>query len=123
MGDDPLLDGADRRRVLQGIVAQRHRGGQVDPARLRHFSQVVEVRRLDELHLQAQARGEGRHQVMLEAAGRGVRALLKEGGRLAHRDDQFAFRFGRLDARAGERAGQDKTADQAKQFRQRFPSL
>jgi hypothetical protein len=60
---------------------------------------------------------------MLEAAGRGTLAFLEEGRRFADRDDQFAFRFWRLDARARSLAEQGKTADQAKQFRQRFPSL
>jgi len=60
---------------------------------------------------------------MLETAGRGALALLEEGRRFANGNDQSAFRFGRLDARAAGQDGQGKATDQAKQFRQRLPSL
>jgi hypothetical protein len=117
--DDPLRHAADRGRELQGLVAQRHRGGKVHPAGQRQIIEFVGVGGLDEFRLEALAVGKGGDQVMLVAAG-GVPFALEKGRRFADRHDQRTVRLGRIDAGAGREAGQYQTADQAKQLRQRF---
>ena len=122
VADDPLCHGADRDRELQGFVAQWHRRGQVNPAGKRQVIEFVLIGGLDELHFKAQAVGKGSNQVMLVAAGGGT-LVLEECRGFADCDDQSAMRLGRFDAGAGRKSGECETADQAKQFRQRFTSV
>ena len=122
VADDPLLDAADRGRVLQSAVPERHRGGKVHPAGQRQVVQLVRVGGLDEMHLEAEAVSEGGDQVVLETAGRAAFAFLEESRGFADGHDQPAVVFGWLDAAAGGQAARDQAADKAKQFRQRFSS-